>query len=213
MQQAMRVQESQHTRRLGVSEVTLKFSGVTASVVRVNSPLFGWIRLDVELNKDFSYSSSNGMARGRPARGKKGIIGGYQENAAKESYSCGPCCYGAEVQGFDYAYVGATAACPSRSCSGSSCTLGRARPVVGRGQALEGFQKVQPHDIRWVFGGPTKAQMWLSSLETIFRYMKCPEDQKVQCAVFMLTDRGTACLRDAKRQEFLNLEQDNRTVE
>ncbi|TYK14194.1 ty3-gypsy retrotransposon protein [Cucumis melo var. makuwa] len=36
---------------------------------------------------------------------------------------------------------------------------------------------------------PTKAQMWLSSLETIFRYMKYPEDQKVQCAVFMLTDR------------------------
>ncbi|KAL0537039.1 hypothetical protein IC582_026007 [Cucumis melo] len=87
--------------------------------------------------------------------------------------------------------------------------------------------------------------MWLSSLETIFRYMKCPEDQKVQCAVFMLTDRGTAwwettermlggdvsqitwqqfkesfyakffsaSLRDAKRQEFLNIEQGDITVE
>ncbi|KAL0543835.1 hypothetical protein IC582_018940 [Cucumis melo] len=87
--------------------------------------------------------------------------------------------------------------------------------------------------------------MWLSSLETIFRYMKCPEDQKVQCARFMLTDRGTAwwettermlggdvsqitwqqfkesfyakffsaSLRDAKRQEFLNLEQGDMTVE
>ncbi|KAL0536770.1 hypothetical protein IC582_025731 [Cucumis melo] len=87
--------------------------------------------------------------------------------------------------------------------------------------------------------------MWLSSLETIFRYMKCPEDQKVQCAVFMLTDRGTAwwettermlggdvgqitwqqfkesfyakffsaSLRDAKRQEFMNLEQGDMTVE
>ncbi|KAL0551449.1 hypothetical protein IC582_010537 [Cucumis melo] len=87
--------------------------------------------------------------------------------------------------------------------------------------------------------------MWLSSLETIFRYMKCPEDQKVQCAVFMMTDRGTAwwentermlggdvsqitwqqfkesfyakffsaSLRDAKRQEFLNLEQGDMTVE
>ncbi|KAL0546363.1 hypothetical protein IC582_016271 [Cucumis melo] len=87
--------------------------------------------------------------------------------------------------------------------------------------------------------------MWLSSLETIFRYMKCPEDQKVQCAIFMLTDRGTAwwettermlggdvsqitwqqfkesfyakfffaSLRDAKRQEFLNLEQGDMTVE
>ncbi|KAL4028406.1 hypothetical protein IC575_011602 [Cucumis melo] len=82
-------------------------------------------------------------------------------------------------------------------------------------------------------------------METIFRYMKCPEDQKVQCAVFMLTDRGTAwwettermlggdvgkitwqqfkesfyakfysaSLRDAKRQEFLNLEQGDMTVE
>ncbi|KAL0551627.1 hypothetical protein IC582_010716 [Cucumis melo] len=87
--------------------------------------------------------------------------------------------------------------------------------------------------------------MWLSSLETIFRYMKCPEDKKVQSAVFMLTDRGTAwwettermlggdvsqitwqqfkesfyakffsaSLRDAKRQEFLNLEQGDMTVE
>ncbi|KAL0556761.1 hypothetical protein IC582_005277 [Cucumis melo] len=75
--------------------------------------------------------------------------------------------------------------------------------------------------------------------------MKCPEDQKVQCAVFMLTDRGTAwwettermlggdvsqimwqqfkesfyakffsaSLRDAKRQEFVNLEQGDMTVE
>ncbi|KAL0537626.1 hypothetical protein IC582_026609 [Cucumis melo] len=75
--------------------------------------------------------------------------------------------------------------------------------------------------------------------------MKCPEDRKVQCAVFMLTDRGTtwwetiermlggdvgqitwqqfkksfyakffsASLRDAKRQEFLNLEQGDMTVE
>ncbi|KAA0026032.1 gag-protease polyprotein [Cucumis melo var. makuwa] len=41
----------------GVSEVTLEFMSVTASVVGTNSPLFGWIRLDVELNKDFSYSS------------------------------------------------------------------------------------------------------------------------------------------------------------
>ncbi|KAL0556806.1 hypothetical protein IC582_005323 [Cucumis melo] len=41
--------------------------------------------------------------------------------------------------------------------------------------------------------------MWLSSLETIFRYMKCLEDQKVQCAVFMLTDRGTAWWETTER--------------
>ncbi|TYJ97732.1 gag-protease polyprotein [Cucumis melo var. makuwa] len=41
----------------------------------------------------------------------------------------------------------------------------------------------------------------------------CPDDQKVQCTIFMLTERGPACLRDAKRQEFLNLEQGDRIVE
>ncbi|KAL0559513.1 hypothetical protein IC582_004126 [Cucumis melo] len=46
---------------------------------------------------------------------------------------------------------------------------------------------------------PTKAQMWLTSIETIFRYMKCPEDQKLQCAVFFLKDRGTAWWETAER--------------
>ncbi|KAL0533338.1 hypothetical protein IC582_030157 [Cucumis melo] len=87
--------------------------------------------------------------------------------------------------------------------------------------------------------------MWLTSIETIFRYIKCPEDQKVQCAVFFLEDRGTAWwetaermlggdvgkitweqfkenfyakffsanVKHAKLQKFLNLEQDDMTVE
>ncbi|XP_050943687.1 uncharacterized protein LOC127150314 [Cucumis melo] len=46
---------------------------------------------------------------------------------------------------------------------------------------------------------PTKAQMWLTSIEKIFRYMKCPDDQKVQCAVFFLEDRGTAWWETAER--------------
>ncbi|KAL0536859.1 hypothetical protein IC582_025822 [Cucumis melo] len=110
---------------------------------------------------------------------------------------------------------------------------------------LRDFRKYNPTTFDGSLEDPTRAQMWLSSLETIFRYMKCPEDQKVQCAVFMLTDRGTAwwettermlggdvsqitwqqfkesfyakffsaSLRDAKRQEFLNLEQGDLTVE
>ncbi|KAA0031864.1 ty3-gypsy retrotransposon protein [Cucumis melo var. makuwa] len=78
---------------------------------------------------------------------------------------------------------------------------------------LRDFRKYNPTTFDGSLEDPTRAQMWLSSLETIFRYMKCPEDQKVRCAVFMLTDRGTACLRDAKRQEFLNLEQGDRKVE
>ncbi|KAA0058528.1 DNA/RNA polymerases superfamily protein [Cucumis melo var. makuwa] len=69
---------------------------------------------------------------------------------------------------------------------------------------------------------PTKAQMWLTSIETIFWYTKCPEDQKVQCAVFFLEDKGTAWWETAKRtlggdhaklQEFLNLEQGDMTME
>ncbi|TYJ98112.1 gag protease polyprotein [Cucumis melo var. makuwa] len=103
---------------------------------------------------------------------------------------------------------------------------------------LRDFKKYNPTTFDGSLEDPTRAQMWLSSLKTIFRYMKCPKDQKVQCAVFMLTNRGTAwwetaermlggdvgqitweqfkesfyakffsaSLRDAKRQEFLNLE-------
>ncbi|XP_050939278.1 uncharacterized protein LOC127148901 isoform X3 [Cucumis melo] len=110
---------------------------------------------------------------------------------------------------------------------------------------LRDFRKYNPTTFDGSLEDPTRAQLWLSSLETIFRYMKCHEDQKVQCAVFMLTDRGTAwwettermlggdvsqitwqqfkesfyakffsaSLRDAKRQEFLNLEQGDMTVE
>ncbi|KAA0059256.1 gag-protease polyprotein [Cucumis melo var. makuwa] len=57
---------------------------------------------------------------------------------------------------------------------------------------LRDFRKYNPMTVDGSLEDPTMAQMWLSSLETIFRYMKCPEDKKVQCAVFMLTDRGTA---------------------
>ncbi|TYK26210.1 hypothetical protein E5676_scaffold111G001390 [Cucumis melo var. makuwa] len=43
------------------SAVTLEFWGFTTSTVGANSPLLGWIRVDVELNKDFSYSSGKGF--------------------------------------------------------------------------------------------------------------------------------------------------------
>ncbi|TYK18696.1 gag protease polyprotein [Cucumis melo var. makuwa] len=64
---------------------------------------------------------------------------------------------------------------------------------------LRDFSKYNPTTFDGSLEDPTKAQMWLSSLETIFRYMKCPEDQKVQCAVFMLADRGTAWWETAER--------------
>ncbi|KAA0040470.1 pol protein [Cucumis melo var. makuwa] len=120
-----------------------------------------------------------------------------------------------------------------------------AAPVTHANLAAMEQRKYNPTTFDGSLEDPTRAQLWLSSLETICRYMKCPEDQKVQCAVFMLTDRGTvwwettermlggdvsqitwqqfkesfyakffsASLRDAKRQEFLNLEQGDMTVE
>ncbi|TYK21872.1 pol protein [Cucumis melo var. makuwa] len=65
---------------------------------------------------------------------------------------------------------------------------------------------------------PTKAQMWLTFIETIFRYMKSPNDQKVQCPVFFLEDRGTAWWETVERmlggvQKFLNLEQGDMIME
>ncbi|TYK27070.1 hypothetical protein E5676_scaffold95G00700 [Cucumis melo var. makuwa] len=53
---------------IGVREVALKFLGFTTTLVGDSAPLLGLIRLDVELNKDFSNISGNGNARGRPAR-------------------------------------------------------------------------------------------------------------------------------------------------
>ncbi|KAA0049643.1 ty3-gypsy retrotransposon protein [Cucumis melo var. makuwa] len=57
---------------------------------------------------------------------------------------------------------------------------------------LRDFRKYNPTTFDESLEDSTKDQMWLSSVETIFRYMKCPNDEKVQCVVFMLTDKGTA---------------------
>ncbi|XP_050940455.1 uncharacterized protein LOC127149320 [Cucumis melo] len=44
---------------------------------------------------------------------------------------------------------------------------------------LRDFRKYNPTKFDGSLEDPTRAQLWLSSLETIFRYMKCPVDQKV----------------------------------
>ncbi|KAA0061277.1 pol protein [Cucumis melo var. makuwa] len=64
---------------------------------------------------------------------------------------------------------------------------------------LRDFRKYNPKTFDGSMDNPTKAQMWLTSIEKIFRYMKCPEDQKVQCAVFFLEDKGTAWSETAER--------------
>ncbi|XP_050945183.1 uncharacterized protein LOC103502459 [Cucumis melo] len=78
---------------------------------------------------------------------------------------------------------------------------------------LRDFRKYNLKSFGRSLEDPIKAQMWLSSMDTIFRYMKFPDNQKVQCTVFMLTNRGTVCVKYAKQQEFLNLEQGDMMVE
>ncbi|KAA0035911.1 gag-protease polyprotein [Cucumis melo var. makuwa] len=55
---------------------------------------------------------------------------------------------------------------------------------------LRDFRKYNPKTFDESMDNPTKAQMWLTSIEKFCRYMKCPNDQKVQCVVFFLEDRG-----------------------
>ncbi|KAA0062713.1 ty3-gypsy retrotransposon protein [Cucumis melo var. makuwa] len=61
------------------------------------------------------------------------------------------------------------------------------------------FRKYNPKTFDGSMDNSTKAQTWLTSIEKSFRYMKCLEDQKVQCPVFFLEDRGTAWWKAAKR--------------
>ncbi|XP_050941557.1 uncharacterized protein LOC127149734 [Cucumis melo] len=64
---------------------------------------------------------------------------------------------------------------------------------------LKDFSKYNPKMFDGSMDNPIKAQMWLTSTKTIFWYMKCPDDQKVQCAVFFLEDRGTAWWETTER--------------
>ncbi|TYK01014.1 histone H2B.3-like [Cucumis melo var. makuwa] len=41
---------------------------------------------------------------------------------------------------------------------------------------LRNFRKYNPKTFDGSMDNPTKAQMWLTSIEKIFRYMKCPND-------------------------------------
>ena len=64
---------------------------------------------------------------------------------------------------------------------------------------LRDLRKYNPKTFDGSMDNLTKAKMWLASIETIFRYMKCPNDQKVHCAIFFLEDRGTAWWETTER--------------
>ncbi|XP_031744116.1 uncharacterized protein LOC116404788 [Cucumis sativus] len=64
---------------------------------------------------------------------------------------------------------------------------------------LRDFRKYDPQTFDGSLEDPTKAEMWLSSVETIFNYMRCPEEHRVQCAAFLLRDRGIIWWRTTMR--------------
>ncbi|TYK07767.1 gag-protease polyprotein [Cucumis melo var. makuwa] len=98
--------------------------------------------------------------------------------------------------------IGTVSCCPTDPASSYS-SLSRisdcVKPTFVEVKHLRDFRKYNPKMFDGFMDDPTKAQMWLTSVETIFRYMKCPNDQKVQCAVFFLTNRGTAWWETAER--------------
>ncbi|KAA0048770.1 gag-protease polyprotein [Cucumis melo var. makuwa] len=65
---------------------------------------------------------------------------------------------------------------------------------------LRDFMKYKPKIFDESLEDHIKAQLWLASVETIFWRMKCPNNHKVY-------------LKDAKQQEFLELQQGDMTVE
>ena len=64
---------------------------------------------------------------------------------------------------------------------------------------LRDFRKYDPQTFDGSLEDPTKADLWLSFVETIFNYKNCPEKHKVECAVFLLRDRGIIWWRSSMR--------------
>ncbi|TYK28602.1 gag-protease polyprotein [Cucumis melo var. makuwa] len=78
---------------------------------------------------------------------------------------------------------------------------------------LRDFRKYNPKTFDGSMDNLTKTQMWLTSIETIFWYIKCINDQKEQFKESFYAKFFSANLRYAKQQKFLNLEQGKMTVE
>ncbi|KAA0053220.1 gag protease polyprotein [Cucumis melo var. makuwa] len=171
-------------------------------ITRLICASFGITRL---ICSSFGITSliGKGTARGRPTRGKKDAEMPPRRGARRGGRGRGVRRVQPEVQPVAQAIDPATPVVPDH--------------LSTEAKHLRDFRKYNLTTFDGSLEDPTRAQLRLSSLETIFRYMKFPEDQKVQCAVFMLTDRGTTWWETTERMlgddEFLNLEQDDMTVE
>ncbi|XP_038882411.1 uncharacterized protein LOC120073678 [Benincasa hispida] len=65
---------------------------------------------------------------------------------------------------------------------------------------LRDFKKYNPSTFNGSLKDPTNAELWLSTMEGIFfQYMRCPEEQKLLCATFVLIDNAKRWWRSAER--------------
>ena len=53
-------------------------------------------------------------------------------------------------------------------------------------RCVRDFKRGDPQTFKGTSDDPTETQLWLSSIETVFRLTKCLEDQKMECTTFML---------------------------
>ncbi|TYK27119.1 ty3-gypsy retrotransposon protein [Cucumis melo var. makuwa] len=128
--------------------------------------------------------------------------------------SCGPRCYGAEVQILDYADEGAAAAFPTAPASAPIVPQGVPDQLSAEAKHLRDFRKYNPTTFNGSLEDPTKAQR---------HYLVGDDREDARGDVGQITWKQfkesfyakffSASLQDAKRQEFLNLEQSDRTVE
>ncbi|KAA0045421.1 pol protein [Cucumis melo var. makuwa] len=184
-------------------EVTLEFWGFTASIVGANSPLLGWNRLDVKLNKDCSYSSGKGFL----TTGPQLETGNVREKSLETS--CADCVYTVEwccrlnttvMHNMDVMCKGTARGRPVRGKKDAEMPRRRGACKVAE-EVKEGEQDVSnlKHclvgDDREDARGDVGQITWEQFKESFY-------------AKFFY-----ASLRDAKRQEFLNLELNDRTVE
>ncbi|KAA0059509.1 pol protein [Cucumis melo var. makuwa] len=88
--------------------------------------------------------------------------------------------------------------------------------LLDEAKHLRDFKKYNPKTFDGSMDNPIKAQMWLTSIEKIFKYMKCPNDQKItweQLKENFYAKFFSANVKYAKQQELLNLEEGDMMVE
>ncbi|XP_038880317.1 uncharacterized protein LOC120071955 [Benincasa hispida] len=64
---------------------------------------------------------------------------------------------------------------------------------------LRDFKKYDSPTFNESLKDPTNAELWLFIVEGIFQYMRCPEEQKLQCVAFVLIDNAKRWWRSTER--------------